>query len=269
MPELSEIRIMSEFINSKSSGIYYQSARKSEEKKSNTDLSPLNENGPFRINADSRGKELRLTFDFNGNKRTLFFMMGMSANWFFVSPGEVYPKHTHLIFKSNAGTLCLHDMRRFARWKWSDNWGADRGPDPVKEHQEFIDNILNNLSHRDFQKPMMEVIMNQKWFNGIGNYLRAEILGRIDGNPLWPAWAYIEKFGDQLMFLCKQMPQEAYILGGGQFKDWYNYEDQQGEKWSSFQDWIKFYQRKDNALGILDKTGRRFWIDRKWEKFIQ
>ena len=68
MPELSEIRIMSGFINSKSSGIYYQSARKSEEKKSNTDLSSLNENGTFIINADSRGKELRLTFDFNGNK---------------------------------------------------------------------------------------------------------------------------------------------------------------------------------------------------------
>jgi len=196
-------------------------------------------------------------------------MMGMSANWAFVRPGETYPKHTHLIFTSSEGTLCLHDMRRFARWKWADDWGLDRGPDPVKEDKKFIENIQNNISHRDFKKPMMEVIMNQKWFNGIGNYLRAEILGRIDGNPLWPAWAYIEKFGDELFHLCKQMPQEAYVLGGGQFKDWYNYEDQQGEKWNSFQDWIQFYQRKDKAIGILDKTGRRFWIDRRWEKFIQ
>lgn len=72
MPELSEIRIMSEFINSKSSGIYYQSARKSEEKKSNTDLSPLNENGPFRINADSRAKNLDLHLILTGT-RGLFF----------------------------------------------------------------------------------------------------------------------------------------------------------------------------------------------------
>jgi len=266
MPELSEIRIMSEFINSKSSGIYYRSARKSEEKKSNTDLSPLNENLQFKIKADSRGKELRMTFDFGGKNLSMFFMMGMSANWAFVAPGEIYPKHSHLIFSSNAGTLCLHDVRRFARWKWSDSWSQDRGPDPVKEHPEFISNIISSISNRDFKKPILELIMNQKWFNGIGNYLRAEILGRIDCDPTWPACVYIEKHGDELFHLCKQIPQEAYVLGGGQFKDWYNYEDQQGEKWNTFQDWVQFYQRKDRAIGIVDKTGRRFWIDKKWRK---
>ena len=47
-------------------------------------------------------------------------------------------------------------------------------------------NILDNIEHRDFNKPTHEVLMNQQWFNGIGNYLRAEILGKWDVNPFQP-----------------------------------------------------------------------------------
>lgn len=99
--------------------------------------------------------------------------------------------------------------------------------------------------------------MDQRWFNGIGNYLRAEIMGRIDCNPSWPAWAYIEKSGDDLFSLCKQIPQEAYVLGGGQFKDWYNPEDIEGEKWASFHDWMLFYQNKERSIGVIDKVGKK------------
>ena len=265
MPELAEIAIMSEFINSKSEGIHYKSAKKSEVKKSNTDLSPLNNNGNFSIKSESRGKELRINFEFSGHTISMFFMMGMSANWAFIESGEIPPKHTHLIFASDQGSLCLNDVRRFARWKWGESWSQDRGPDPVKEHNYFIDNIKKNLSSKQFQKPMMDLIMDQKWFNGIGNYLRAEIMGRIDCNPSWPAWAYIEKSGDDLFSLCKQIPQEAYVLGGGQFKDWYNPEDIEGEKWASFHDWMLFYQNKERSIGVIDKGGRRFWMDKKWQ----
>ena len=39
-------------------------------------------------------------------------------------------------------------------------------------------NILNNLDKNAFDQPICEVLLNQKYFNGIGNYLRAEILYR-------------------------------------------------------------------------------------------
>lgn len=43
---------------------------------------------------------------------------------------------------------------------------------------------MDNLHKKAFGKPIMEVLMNQQYFNGIGNYLRAEILFRIgDLNP--------------------------------------------------------------------------------------
>ena len=42
----------------------------------------------------------------------------------------------------------------------------------------FRNNVLQNLEAAAFNKPICEVLLNQKYFNGIGNYLRAEILYR-------------------------------------------------------------------------------------------
>jgi formamidopyrimidine-DNA glycosylase len=42
----------------------------------------------------------------------------------------------------------------------------------------FRSNVLQNLNASAFSKPICEVLLNQKYFNGIGNYLRAEILHR-------------------------------------------------------------------------------------------
>lgn len=41
--------------------------------------------------------------------------------------------------------------------------------------------MLKNLDDRAFDKPICEALLNQKYFNGIGNYLRAEILFRYGG----------------------------------------------------------------------------------------
>lgn len=40
------------------------------------------------------------------------------------------------------------------------------------------ENVLKNLDDKAFDKPICEALLNQKYFNGIGNYLRAEILYR-------------------------------------------------------------------------------------------
>ena len=74
---------------------------------------------------------------------------------------------------------CFYFLRnRFGKWKISDTFSSDRGPDPVHEYADFRANILNNLDKKLFQKAICEVMHNQKYFNGIGNYLRAEILNR-------------------------------------------------------------------------------------------
>jgi endonuclease VIII-like 1 len=156
--------------------------------------------------------------------------------------------------------LAFVDVRRFGKWKWGD-WNKDRGPDPTTEYFLFCNNILQNLHKRAFDKPIYEVLMNQRYFNGIGNYLRAEILIRIpDEDPFQSAREFISKRKWELFELCKDIPILVYEIGGGTLKDWKN---PFGEV-SSVRDFMKCY---GNPLmeKIEDRGGRMFWYDPKWK----
>lgn len=45
------------------------------------------------------------------------------------------------------------------------------------------ENVLRNLADKAFDRPICEALLDQRFFNGIGNYLRAEILYRSAGRP--------------------------------------------------------------------------------------
>ena len=73
------------------------------------------------------------------------------------------------------------DFRRFGKWEVDADWSKDRGPCPMFDYDNFRQNIIDNLDEPAFKnKPICEVMLNQKYFNGIGNYLRAEILYRLN-----------------------------------------------------------------------------------------
>jgi endonuclease VIII-like 1 len=272
MPEISEVRIMSEFINRRAGEVdYFHSISKNPEHKSKTNLIlPFSK---FQLRADSRGKELRLRFidlDFKyeeTSSRDMVFTMGMSGNWNYSNDVFSIPNHTHLrIVDSKYGILGLHDVRRFARWDWR-GWNPERGPDPDTEFDSFVDNIYKNIqTDRVFNKPVYEVLMNQKYFNGVGNYLRAEILGRIDSDPTASAREYILLNGPEFFAILSKVIKESYILGGGQFKDWYNQADLEKKKSKEFQAWMKFYLHKERCIAIKDSSKRTFWMDKKWIK---
>lgn len=266
MPELVEVKIMSEFINQAVEGKTFVNVRKSNVSKIKTDLKGSWSVG-FSLSAQSRGKELKLEFSWKPECfkdhlepiRNLICNMGMSGNWSFTETDKI-PKHAHLMFDTNDGwTLSLVDVRRFARWQWTNGWSEKRGPDPVNELETFITNVIENLNKKEFDKPIYEVMMNQTYFNGIGNYLRAEILYRIDLNPFLSAREYITKTPD-FFNLCRLIPLEVYGLGGGQLKDWSNpFEiDKQ-----SFTNWQQCYGKKEMS-NLIDKKKRKYWFNPKY-----
>ena len=59
-------------------------------------------------------------------------------------------------------------------------WSAHRGPDPLTQHDAFRARVLRLLDNDDqlLRRPICETMLDQKLFNGVGNYLRAEILHR-------------------------------------------------------------------------------------------
>jgi endonuclease VIII-like 1 len=273
MPELAEIKIMAEYINSVCGNKQFKNIEKSSVTKVKCDVNRPFDNKRFTISASSRGKELMLTLrSESGETRKLLFAMGMSGHWAMVKRGQ-YPVHAHLIFISDEYCLAMVDVRRFAKWKWNNDWNKKRGPCPVNQYDDFVNHFFKNRSTKIFQKPVFEALMDQSYFNGIGNYLRAEILFRLDINPLMKLQDALGYKNNMLLRLCHDVCQEAYLVGGGELKDWTNpfktgYARGRINKKmkvladTDFRDWLKCYGK---ALSIIDAKGRRFWYSEKWK----
>ena len=262
MPELAELRLTSDYINEASDRVQYTNIEKNPVHKGKEIKSPFE---VFKITSQSRGKELLLTMhDLKSpKKKNILMLMGMSGHFRLTHKGQE-PKHAHLKFISEGDglTLSFVDVRRFGKWKLNETWGINRGPDPTNEYEEFKDNICENINKVAFNRPIYEVLMNQKYFNGIGNYLRAEILYRLpELNPFTSAREALN-IEPKIFSLCRDIPRQAYIKGGGQLKDWENPFKTDS---SQFEKFMKCYGNP-NMSRRKDKNGRMFWYDPKWNK---
>jgi len=263
MPELAEVRLTSDFVNKITRGKVFHSVWKNPVHKG----SEFEIGFPFEIESQSRGKELMLeisepdlfhTGQYLPKVKTLMMTMGMGGHFEWAETGSRI-KHTHLSFICDEGELAFVDIRRFGKWKFG-FWNSERGPDPTKQFVAFKKNILDNLESRDFKKPIHELLMNQKYFNGIGNYLRAEILFRTECDPFISSREGIHGF-PEIIDLCRDLPLIAYQLGGGRLKDWKNpFGEKSTNTWESF---MLCYGNKSMSK-ILDRNGRTFWYNPKW-----
>lgn len=256
MPEYSEVRLTGEYINEVNN---HKTIVEVEYLPTNR-LKLVEEIDVIGTNlaAQTRGKEIKLLFD----NQPVVINLGMSGGFRQyarkLDDSVLRWKHGHIRFKLSDGTYFVwHDVRRFGKSIGLD-WGKNRGPDIFDEEDEFRNNILNNIDHRDFTKPAHEALMNQKWFNGIGNYLRAEILGKWDVNPFQPIKNIISnQFLDHLI----QQVKDSYQLGGGELYTWKN-ESKKLDNQLSWDSWMRYY---GFGAKIKDKNKRTFWFDPKWE----
>ena len=184
MPEGPELRMNSLFINSVCSGLLFggRPIKSSVSKCPNIDW----ESSKYTIRSESRGKELALFLQCKeqpSKALRILFRFGMSGK-FTLTGTDGIPKHAHLQFNSVPGgqkevsVLSFVDVRRFGSWHVCEGWGEERGPDIIDEYDQFRANVLVNLEDAAFNKAICEAMLNQKYFNGIGNYLRAEVLFR-------------------------------------------------------------------------------------------
>ena len=252
---------------------FFEKIEKSDASKVKTELDVF-DGGVFTLRAKTRGKEMMLHLEMVGGDingavtKDMGVTLGMSGNWAYIRKEsehlEKVLKHAHLRFLTTRGNyLVLHDVRRFAKWKWVDDWNTGRGPCPLTEYPKFIENIkLHYNKHKAFNLPINELLMNQRFFNGIGNYLRAEILYRLNINPFTIANEINLKDWDHLLLLCHLCVRDAYTLGGGQLSDWKN---PNGVDAKDFKEWKKCY---GVLSSLTDGTGRRFWYDPKWEDCV-
>ncbi len=77
---------------------------------------------------------------------------------------------------------------------------------------------------QDFEVPICELLLNQRYFNGIGNYLRAEILCRAGVEPFSKSFAVLNN-GNRVCIrenmlvslccvcVCKSLCENMYFVG--------------------------------------------------------
>ncbi|XP_031717113.1 endonuclease 8-like 1 isoform X2 [Anarrhichthys ocellatus] len=299
MPEGPELHLASLYVNNMCAGVVFTGAVRKSEVSKNPDVPFTCE--AYRITAASRGKEVKLTLTpmkSDDSKNTvkagqadqpmdIVFRFGMSGYFRFTTEDEL-PKHAHLRFYSKeepCRVLSYVDARRFGSWHPDGKWQPDRGPCIMFEYESFRENIVSHLSDRAFDRPICEVLLNQKYFNGIGNYLRAEILFRLNIPPFVSARTVLEGLqsedvfedkkpfkneikdtktadGDKqkqgkgekgdLLRLCHMVPLEVVNQGGKGY-------DPQKADYSDFQAWLQCYY-VDGMTSIRDHNGRTMWF---------
>ncbi|NWI70136.1 NEIL1 Endonuclease, partial [Todus mexicanus] len=174
-------------------------------------------------------------------------------------------------------TLCFVDPRRFGSWRLGPDWQPGRGPCVLTEYRPFRDNVLNNLEDKAFDKPICEALLNQKFFNGIGNYLRAEILYRLKIPPFEKARTVLQALKEQeqerrknpsltlskkvklmretpdLLELCHTVPMEVVAAE----KNLFDPED--ADNYAAFQNWLQCYL-VPGMSSLRDHNGRTIWF---------
>ncbi|XP_016145763.1 endonuclease 8-like 1 isoform X1 [Sinocyclocheilus grahami] len=298
MPEGPELHLASLYVNKMCEGLVFSGAVEKSEVNKNPEVPFCCD--AYCIKAHSRGKEVRLSLtpiknDDDGKRKVtkhqsqepmdVVFRFGMSGFFRFTSVDDL-PKHAHLRFYTNENprrVLSFEDTRRFGSWHPNGTWQKDRGPCVMFEYESFRENVLSNLSDKTFDKPICEALLNQKYFNGIGNYLRAEILFRLQIPPFVKARTVLEglvlkdedknkvkkeitvvestdKTGKKvvkaetpdLLSLCHTVPLEVVQLGEN------GYAPAKG-KYSVLQAWMRCYS-VDGMNSLGDHNGRTIWF---------
>ncbi|XP_044049175.1 endonuclease 8-like 1 isoform X2 [Siniperca chuatsi] len=289
MPEGPELHLASLYVNKMCNGVVFTGPVRKSQVSKNPDV-PFTCDA-YRIAASSRGKEVKLTLtpmkSDDPKQRVMtgqadqpmdvVFRFGMSGYFRFTTEEEL-PKHAHLRFYSKeepCRVLSFVDARRFGSWQSNGAWQPNRGPCIMFEYKSFRENVMSHLSDRAFDRPICEVLLNQNYFNGIGNYLRAEILYRsvlegLESEDLCENEKPVKNEGTDkktsdrakkkkakgemgdLLRLCHTVPLEVVSLGGKGY-------DPQKADYSVFEAWLKCYN-VDGMKSIQDHNGRTMWF---------
>jgi endonuclease VIII-like 1 len=135
------------------------------------------------------------------------------------------------------------------------------------EYDAFRCNVLENLDDSAFNRPICEALLNQKYFNGVGNYLRAEILFRVGTPPFTCARKVLEALcesggtsgssKEDILWFCHKLPCEVVSLNQkvGQSDTLAMTE----EHFIAFSRWLQCYENPDMNT-IKDHIGRTIWF---------
>ena len=153
-------------------------------------------------------------------KNNLHIHLGMTGSFTFKEQ-----KHNHLSFSTPNSKIFFNDIRRFGfvniisdeiiSKKFNMKIDILNDNYDIKNHINLLNKISSNLE-------ICKILLNQKYFPGVGNYLKSEILFALKIHPN-RKWKTIKKtkFKD-ICIITRKITTEAYKKGGAELRDFKN-----------------------------------------------
>ena len=201
------------------------------------------------------------------NKNKVFTLhLGMTGGW-----SKENVKHCHFRVFSQKKELFFKDVRKFGKLR------IITKSEQNKKFQEKLD-LLNNAYdmkyHLDYQnekisdkKPICSIIMDQKYFPGVGNYIKSETLysSKIHPEEKWRKINLKSKIN--LIKNTQDIMQKSYAAGGAELKDFKNPFEKSEFR---LQIYAKKHTTKKNPItSIVTSDYRKSWfcpIEQKLKK---
>lgn len=139
--------------------------------------------GARLVSSRARGKQM--IFMFSG-ENTLGIHLGMSGTLRVEPPTFRPEKHDHLVLRQRKRALVFRDPRQFGRVRFHHGKEAAewmRSETPEISDAAFDEQFFANFLQRHRRAPIKAVLLLQRGFSGIGNWMADEILWRAMVHP--------------------------------------------------------------------------------------
>ncbi|KAH0573506.1 Formamidopyrimidine-DNA glycosylase [Spironucleus salmonicida] len=251
MPEHPEVRQITNMINNNFSTVKFNAFQ---QKQISDKQQSLQINGEYYIHADQRGKQLKLnisfepvqklqqsnyfgTFTTQQTKNDFSIIIGFGLLGYF-SIDSTPNLNALLSFQNKNMHLNLVSKNPQTVYYYLGDYNLARGPDPIFQQEDFKVLVLKT-NFKD--KNISDILMNQRYFNGVGNYLRSEIIHRANIHP-FKAISYLDP---EFINLVISILEEAFSFTSNAVL---------------FNNWLKCYGKASNC--IKDKNNRSIWTFR-------
>jgi len=266
MPEGPEVKIASDYYNSffkKSKSVKFEIISDYYQLKYSDVFNKIKKNSNSFKPTYTIGKNIFLDLD---NKEIFNFHLGMTGGW-----SKKLIKHCHFRAFNNKKELFFKDVRKFGKMKIITQSEKNRKFNPEFDILNQSYNIKNHIKYliekiRD-EKSICSLIMDQKHFPGIGNYIKSEglYLSKIHPEEKWKNLK--SKKITTLIKNIQKVMLNSYESGGAELKDFKNPFNE-----SKFRLRIygkKFTDKNNPVKSLLTSDSRKSWICPKIQKLIK
>lgn len=246
MPELPEVEVTRRSFADRIAGAQVRALRMGKPLRWPLGVRPEHLHGQHVLGVRRRGKYLLLDM----SEGLLLLHLGMSGSLRFAADLPTAGVHDHMDLVTDAGTLRLHDPRRFGAAVWACSESAHEaqkllgklGPEPL--HADFCADAFA-AALRQRKTNIKQVLLAGQAVVGVGNIYASEALFHAGIRPTVAANVLSKKRALRLHAAIVEVLSRALTQGGSTLRDFVNAHGQAG----TFQQEAAVYARAGQPCG--------------------